>query len=99
MVIAEQIILTEYQEEGWLTQFLVTLFFLFFLPGVLTLIYLILTAPWFDKWLYPYVGNVTGYYILKGGLFLAISYIITRIYIISVFDAIRTQETIVETFD
>lgn len=93
---SENIILNDLQESGWLVKFLVSMFFLFFIPALLGILFLILTAPWFDAFLIPYAGTVVNLYFLRFIIFIAGAYVITRLYILNVIDGIQNNETLVE---
>lgn len=90
-LITEQRFLNEYQESGWIVRLLVSIFFLFFVPSLLGIVFLILTSPWFDDWLYPMVEDPPAYYVLKFFIFIALSYLITRIYTISIINSVEDQ--------
>ena len=70
--------------DNWISQFLLQLFDLFFLPFLLTIFFLILTSPWFEVVFSVLISNISVRFIARGLLFLGISYVITRLYIVNV---------------
>ncbi len=69
---------------GWLPQFMLQLFDLYFLPGLLLIIFLILSAPWFDQALYPLIDDAFTRYFVKALLFFVAAFYFIRTYIITV---------------
>jgi len=98
VVSSENIVLNDLQESNWLIRFLVSMFFLFFVPFLLGVVFLILTAPWFDRWFIQYAQTVMNLYFLKFIMFIAAAYIITRIWTLDVIDTIQKTDTLIENY-
>lgn len=93
-ILTEAIILQEQFDldkppNSWIMQFILQLFDLFFLPIILTVFFLILTAPWFLAGFNRFIANDFISYLCRGLLFLGVSYVIIHIYIVNV---VRQQE-------
>lgn len=70
------------KREPFIIQFLVELFFVYFLPLLIGLIYFVLTSPWFDH-LFKYEHPFTLWF-MKGLVFTAAVFIIIHVYIFAV---------------
>jgi hypothetical protein len=71
------------RREPAIIQFLVEIFFVYFLPLVIGFFYFLLTSPWFDTVFLsledPFVS-----WLMKGIVFTAIVFIVIRVYIFAV---------------
>ena len=67
---------------SWFVQFLLELFDMFFLPLLILIFFMLFTAPWFTSWFSKYVPDEFVRYLCVSLLFLAITFYLTRTYIV-----------------
>lgn len=72
--------------NSWIMQFILQLFDLFFLPFILTILFLILTAPWLDIPFSKFIPNNFVRYVCRALVFLGLTYVVLRVYILNVIE-------------
>ena len=74
--------------QPFIVQFFVDLFFVFFLPILIGILFFILTAPWFQEWFTEQIPDDFHRYVITGLFFIAATYIIIRIYEFAVLNSL-----------
>ena len=78
--------------QPFIIQFFVDLFFVFFLPILIGILFMLLTSPWFIEWFKYQIPNDFKRYVITGIVFIALTYIVIGIYEFAVLNDISNDK-------
>ncbi len=82
----DEVIDAEITSVEYIADFLIGLFYLFFLPVLIGIIFMIMIADWFQIWIKQMIPDPWVRYLTSVVFFIAMTFIIVRTYIVEVLE-------------